>query len=543
MTFQKPSPGDLQRDPRRAASAAYDLVVVGGGIHGAAALLEAVRRGLSALLVERDDFGGATTWNSLHILHGGLRYLQSLDLRRFRESVGERRRQLTDFPDLVEPLPCLMPLYDPPRGGRLRRRLPFRAALAANEALSRERVLPPGRLLDVAETLRLCPGVDRTGLRGAALWYDAMVPDVSRLLIEMLRWAASCGAAALNYLEAEELRVERGRVAGIVARDRVSGERLEIAARAVLNCAGPWGRRLAGRFDRDLPSLAQPVLGFNLLLDRPAPSKTALAVAAPGPGTQTWFLLPWQGKLLAGTAYVPGEGAPGESGPAVAAIEHFLDQLNAALPGLGTQHGEVLRVHWGWLPAAPGAAAVPGSRPVIHDHGRRGRNGGPAGLVSLSGVKLTTARVLAERALATLFGRRVRPPVEERPVADPPLLLEGLARLAEDDPPAARSWLAAFAARQSVLELDDLLLRRTDWGSLPSRAALAEPLCRSLAPDLFPDREGRGEVRGEVRPAQATGSGVGWEGGAHTKEPSGDGPPHEPEGASLPLAAALGEHR
>src|SRR5689334_6547067 len=148
----------LARDPRTAAAGSYDLLVVGGGFYGAMLTLEAARRGLSVMLVERDDFGGATSWNSLRIVHGGLRYLQSLDLSRYRESVAERRWFLEHFPDLVEPLPCLMPLYDPPRGGWLRRPAAFRLAFAVDEALSRSQ---PGRIVDAAETLRLFPAADR----------------------------------------------------------------------------------------------------------------------------------------------------------------------------------------------------------------------------------------------------------------------------------------------------------------------------------------------------------------------------------------------
>ncbi|HET9229063.1 MAG TPA: FAD-dependent oxidoreductase, partial [Thermoanaerobaculia bacterium] len=153
----------IVRDPRGAASASYDLLVVGGGFYGTLLTLEAARRGLSVLLLERDDFGGATSWNSLRIVHGGLRYLQSLDFARYRESAAERRWFLETFPDLVEPLPCLMPLYDPPRGGRLRRPWAFHLALALSRA--------EGRVVDAAEAVRIFPDVDRAGLLGGALWY------------------------------------------------------------------------------------------------------------------------------------------------------------------------------------------------------------------------------------------------------------------------------------------------------------------------------------------------------------------------------------
>ena len=401
----------IGRDLEEAESRVWDLLVVGGGIYGATLALEAARRGLATLLVERGGFGGETTRNSLRIVHGGLRYLQSLDLPRFRESVAERRWFLSNFPELIEPLPCLMPLYDPPRGGTLRRPAVFRMALRINDLLSRERALPPGRLLSPAETVELFPAVDRAGLRGGALWHDAVVTDPRRLVVEILRRACRSGAAALDRIEALDLRGAEGRAAGIRAVDRESGRSLELQARTVANCAGPWcgevARRLDRRSDQKISGLFRPALAFNLFLDREPLSRAALAVASRGPGAQTWFLLPWEGKLLAGTAYAPvPRGSPGEEGPDEARIEGFLAALNAALPGFGIGRGEVLDVLWGRLPAVAEGDTALASRPVVFDHGA---TGGPEGLVSVSGVKLTTARAVAEKALEVLFRRGARP--------------------------------------------------------------------------------------------------------------------------------------
>jgi glycerol-3-phosphate dehydrogenase len=479
----------LGRDPRGAAASSYDLLVVGGGFYGAMLTLEAARRGLSVLLLERDDFGGATSWNNLRIVHGGLRYLQSLDLPRYRESVAERRWFLQHFPDLVEPLPCLMPLYDPPRGGRLRQPALFHLALVVDERLSAgrneelrpDREIPPGRLLDVPETAGLFPGVDRKGLVGAALWYDAVMPDSHRVLVEALRWARRCGARVLNYTEAVDLRVEGGRVAGLRAVDRETGRSLALRAGAVVNCAGPWGRLLAGRFDRDLPELFRPLLAFNVLLDREPLARVALATAGRGRRAQTWFLLPWKGRVLAGTFYVAAPGGSGPTGgPDEEHVEELLAALNEAIPGWDVRSSQVLRVFHGWLPAEADGSAVPAGHPVLHDHGSAG---GPRGLFSVSGVKLTTARAVAERTLARLFerrGERLPPPGWiGRPEADPPLPLDGFLALAARDREAARAHLQGLVERQSVVHLEDLLLRRTDWGMHPDGAAAAR-ICTAL---------------------------------------------------------------
>lgn len=385
----------IDRDLRAAASQTYDLLVVGGGIYGATLALEAAQRGLSTLVLERGEFGGETTANSLRIVHGGLRYLQTFDLARHRESVGERRWFLREFPDLIVPLPCLMPLYDPPRGGRLRRPEVFRAALAMDSFLSADRTLPPGRLLELEETAEFFPGVDRDGLRGAVLWHDAIALDPHRLVAEILSRACHAGVRALDHAEVEDLRVEEGSVRGLRVLDRSSGQRFEVRSDVVALCAGPWVQGLARRFDRNVPALFHPVLAFNLLLDREPLARGAVAVASREPGAQTWFLIPWQGKVLAGTAYAPsGEGGPGEE-----LVDGFLRDLNAALPGLDFRRQQVRQVLWGRIPATAKGSTTPASRPVIHDHGR---HGGPRGLVSVSGVKLTTARAVAEKVLRAL---------------------------------------------------------------------------------------------------------------------------------------------
>jgi glycerol-3-phosphate dehydrogenase len=503
--------GAIWRDRERAARTRFDLLIVGGGVYGIALALEASRRGLSALLVERDDYGGATSANSLRIVHGGLRYLQSFDLSRFRVSVAERRWFLRCFPDLVEPLPCVMPLYSPPRGGVLRRVSALRLALAGdtllergrNEGLRADRVLPRGRILGSAETAQFSPAIDREGLRGGILWYDATMPDSERLLIEMLRWAASCGAQALNYVTAERLLAEGGQATGAVLRDRLSGKAFEIRAGRVVNCAGPWARELAATFDRDLPALFTPLLAFNLLLDRPPLSEAALAVATRNRGAQTYFVVPWKEKVLAGTRYLPG---PAPSGPTEEQIQVFVDRLNAALPGLGLARGEVEAVRWGLLPAKRKGSVEPADHPVIHDHGARG---GPRGLVSVSGVKLTTARAVAERTLETLYGAALPAYTEagkSRPPARRPLPFEEIERLLAEDRSAATSHLLRLVRRESVVHLDDLLLRRTDWGR-----------------DLTPGSRGAAlasQVRDLLTAAEAL-------------------PGQEPEEPALPSAAAL----
>lgn len=488
----------IGRNPAAAARERYDVIIVGGGIYGVTLALEAARRGVRPLLLERGDFGGETSWNSLRIVHGGLRYLQSIDLRRFRESVEERSWMLREFPDLVSPLPCLLPLD----GRGLRRPAVLRAALLANDLLSRHRNdgLPPdrrlggGRVLSLDETLRVAPGVKRAGLCGAALWHDGAMPDSQRLIVEMLHWGAACGAVAINYCEAKVLLQQDGDVIGVGAIDREGARELELRAPLVVNCAGPWCEDVAGRFGGCAPSLFRPSLAFNLLLDRPPGSELALAVPLPGVSGGTYFLHPWKGLTLAGTHHAAWNGAQRDAAVEEPLIELFLDNLNRGLPGLGVRREEVLRVHRGLLPARREGTAELAVREVMVDHAACG---GPAGLFSVSGVKFTTARRVAENVLRAILARgdRALPAYGAlpRPRAGRPPEAAEFESEAERDPRAAALAVQRRIDAEAVVHLDDLILRRTDWGADPRRGRrIGATVARLLGWD---DARARDEVR------------------------------------------------
>jgi glycerol-3-phosphate dehydrogenase len=468
----------ISRDVDRAATSSHGLIVVGGGIYGVCVALEAARRGLHPLLVERDDFGGATSWSSLRIVHGGLRYLQKLDLYRFRQSIPERRWFQSVLPDLVRPLPCLMPLY----GNGLRKPWIFQIALRLNDRLSRRRNdglrddvrLGPGEVIGPAEVCELVPAVDRTGLRGGALWHDAYMLSSERVLIELLRWACGSGAIALNYVEAVALRIAAGRVCGVEALDRESGQSIELQAPVVIACGGPWSRSLSARFDRERPELIEPSLAFNLLVDRPAIADVAVAVAPKRPGASTYFVLPWKGRILAGTCHLPWDGGLDPIGPTEEQLIGLLDDLNAAIPGLGVERRHVMRVYAGIVPAVAAGSNHTANRAIVVDHGA---TGGPQGLVSVSGVKYTTARLEAQRTLRIAMGGSL-PPIDASVALSPPTDPGSRFLCLDDDTGPLPAAIARVIDEEAVLHVDDLLLRRMDLAVDGERALqLAAEVC------------------------------------------------------------------
>lgn len=483
--------GIIRRAPERAQSRRYDLIVIGGGIYGAMLALESARRGLKPLLLERADFGGETSFNSLRIVHGGLRYLQKLDLHRFKESVAERKWFLQTFPHIVKPLPCLMPLY----GKGMHRPSILRLALKLNDRLSAGRNhdipaanhLHDGSVIGDAETRRLFPDVSAVGLKGAAKWHDAVMLNSQRILIEVLRWACRLGADVLNYTEANDLVMAGSVVGGVNAVDCISGQTGRYRAPVVINAAGPWSRKMAGAFHKDIPTLFRPSLAWNLLIDRPALSDHALAVSPRQNKGHTYFLVPWQGKLFAGTGHVPIEWKPGMPvHPTDEQIVGFLADLNNAVPNLSLEPSDIIHVHAGLLPARRRGGAELTVREVIVDHGKQG---GPRGLYSVSGVKFTTARLVAEKTVRTFAPQRASYTPEGLALPEltryehrfkPILLSNGACGEREHLLDALRS----IVQDESVCRLEDVIFRRTALYENAEKAMdLAPDILRTMRPD------------------------------------------------------------
>jgi len=437
----------VKRELPALAGREHDLVVVGGGIYGAAAAWDAAQRGLSVALVERDDFGAGASWNSLKTIHGGMRYLQKADFGRLRQSARERRTLLAIAPALVRPLPFVVPTYG--HGGTGREALAL--GLLLNDALTRgrNRGLDPDRQILGARTVgpeeacRLVPGLPRRGLSGAALWHDAQAVSTERLTLAFVHAAAGAGALCANHAEAVGLLRAGGRIAGVAVRDTLGGGSFELRGRVVLNAAGPWVDDVLAL--SGLRRVRAPLLrARNVVLSRPAAVPCAVGGKSAG---RFLFVVPWQGVTLVGTSYEPAEA------PASDPLS-FLDEAAAAFPWAGLERRDVTLVHEGLVPGRGDAAGL-STRPRLHDH--EAEDGLP-GLVSVQGVKYTTARLLAEQAV-DLVARRLGRSVPPCRTAGTPL---PFARLLEG-PLAAR---AGTAVREEMAEtLADAVLRRLDLGT------------------------------------------------------------------------------
>jgi glycerol-3-phosphate dehydrogenase len=504
------------RDVEALARAKFDLLVIGGGIHGLFAAYDAATRGLSVALVERGDFGSGLSFNHQRTIHGGLRALQTGRLGKARQQIFERRTWARIAPHLVRPLPFLFGTY---RGTR-RSRWVVRCAFAAYDRLGRSRNrdvtpelhLPHCRLESRAATKKLFPGITEKGLSGGAVWYDYQAHHPDRLLWTVALAASGAGATLVNYVDALRPTKAAGRVTGATVRDVASGRELDVTATVTLIAAGSGLPSLADAFG--IGGAPPLVRAMNVLLDRPARD---LAIAATGASGHMLTAVPWRRHLLAGTYQSNAPVEASERDAPATAVDDFLVDLNSAFPALGAKRRDIRLVHHGLTPAV-----VSGGRtdllpePQITRHA----SSGVPGVISLVGVKFTTARSAAEKAIglaASEAGRTVgasRTATETLPFAEiadvegrlvealqhlglsfdrdivehlaswygteAPVVVEyaskrGAIDRITADSPVISGELAYATEYSSALRLADVVLRRTPLGAAghPGTAALA----------------------------------------------------------------------
>jgi glycerol-3-phosphate dehydrogenase len=400
------------RDVDRLTAQMFDVLVVGGGIYGLTIACDAAQRGLSVALVERDDFGSGASFNHLRTIHGGLRYLQTLDIRRARESIRERRTLARIAPQTMEPLPFAIPLYRSVIHGKLAMRAGF--LLDRIIAFDRNRGVPAplrlraGRIVSRHTAIQEFPGLRRQGLTGAAVWQDYVTTEADRLTCAWALGAAEHGAVLANHVEAIAPLMQGDRVAGVRAVDRTSGRELEISARIVVNATGAQIDQLVAPRD---PAQRMPMLkAMNLITSRDAGD---VALGGRSSNGRFLFLVPWRERAVFGTWESGQPCAPDDRGVNEAEVAAFVVELNQAFPSLDLKMADVTHVHRGVVPA------------IAHAHGRLTLQGREQistdrpGLVSVAGTKYTTARAVAERVTTSLLAALERPPVACRTAVTP----------------------------------------------------------------------------------------------------------------------------
>ena len=369
-----------------------DILIIGGGVTGASAAREAALRGLTVVLLEKDDFAAGTSSRSTKLLHGGVRYLASHEFNLVREACRERELMLTLAPHLCHVRPFIYLLYrGDPEGMWL-----LNAGLSLYDIFSGSPVKRHHRMLGRSWLLELEPRLRSDGLLGGGWYYDFLTDD-ARVTVDTLKGAVEAGARAGNYMEVTGLVLDRGRVAGAEVTDRITGETGTVRARQVINAAGPWVDRV--RFlERGVGErLLRPTKGVHVVVrKRDYPLHHAVFLRSPRDQRVVWPIPAIDEEYVyIGTTDTDYEGSLDHVTATAEDVEYLLEAANFAIPDAHLGPEQVVATWAGLRPlvkpeGSMAASAVSREHQILTS---------PAGLLTIAGGKLTTARVMGVQVI------------------------------------------------------------------------------------------------------------------------------------------------
>jgi len=465
----------------------WDVIVVGGGIIGAGVLREAARRGLKALLIEQRDFAWGTSSRSSKMVHGGLRYIAQGHIKLTKHSVQERERLLREAPGLVE----RMGNYFLLRKGQFPGRLAMGSALTIYDKLAG---IKDHRYVNKKAVEQHFPGIQSQDLKGACYYTDTAVDD-ARLVLRVLQEAIQAGGQALNYVKAKKLIKEssigKDQISGLVVEDVESGEQIQLNAPVVVNATGAWADRLRSEVINE--KRIRPLRGSHIVFsNKQLPIEDTLILFHPK-DKRPVFIFSWEGATLVGTTDLDHqENLDQEACITNEEVEYLLDVVAVNFPESKLSREDIISSYSGVRPVI-GSEKNKDPSKERRDHAVWAEKG----LVTVSGGKLTTFRLIALDALnaALPWLNKVKPNGSEDNIFNTP-------DIPKDTKVTNANWLRRITGRygcnagplleyagygeqnliketlfclaecrwaakhESVVHLDDLLLRRTRLGLL-----------------------------------------------------------------------------
>jgi glycerol-3-phosphate dehydrogenase len=406
----------------RMATEVFDVLVIGGGITGMGVALDASARGYSVALVEKGDFGGATSSKSTKLVHGGIRYLPQFDFALVHEALVERGMLLRNAPFLVQPLAFVLPLYEdakkplgvpitPPGGVGLGLMIDF--GLYLYDTLAGGRGFARHRRISVEQALTLAPTLRGEGLKEAFIYYDGQTND-TRLVVATLRTATRFGAAITNYTEVTGFEKRDGMLTAAHVRDSIGGRDLTIRARHIVNAAGVFAERIAALTGDESKVSLEPSKGVHLVVARERIGMGDTGVVLPETEDgRILFVLPWEDRALIGTTDT-GSGDLDHPEATPEDIDYLIRHVNRYL-NVNLTRDDLIGVYAGYRPLVRSrekpAANLSRTHVVLQEDN---------GMVTIVGGKLTTYRRMAQDTVDVLAQRDAMPithPTEKLPLS------------------------------------------------------------------------------------------------------------------------------
>ncbi|MCA9398108.1 MAG: glycerol-3-phosphate dehydrogenase [Candidatus Omnitrophica bacterium] len=432
------------RDIERMAHGEYDLLVIGGGINGAAVANMAALNGLRVVLVEKGDFASGTSSKSTKLIHGGLRYLENLEFDLVRESLLERAIQLKSAPHFVRPLGFVIPVYK----GDKRPLWMVRLGVFLYDLLCGRHKIAPHKLLTPEKVASIIPDISSENLIGGVMYYDAQMDD-ARLCLENILNAENNGAHIANYMEVKTFIVENGRTVGVEAVDRISQKRVSIRASHVVCCAGPWTNVFMAKERSRSPMAVRTTKGVHIIYKGLfSPEAMFLTVKK---DRRLFFIIPWGGNSLIGTTDTDYQGSPDNVSVSDEDVEYLLKEVQRYFPKKKVRRENVITTFAGLRPlvSQPGRPSKVSRKHVIKES--------YSGVVYVMGGKYTTYRKIAEDVVTKVKGGKLIDTRDKWPLyggGRVELLPEDIARKYEMPLDVVDHLIATYGTRyKDVLEM------------------------------------------------------------------------------------------
>jgi len=384
---------ELSPDQRDAAITSlahdeFDILIIGGGVTGAGAVLDAASRGLKVALVEARDIASGTSSRSSKLIHGGLRYLEQYDFKLVREALHERELMVSTLsPHLVKPVGFLYPLHE-----KLKERTYVGAGLALYDVLRGfQRALPWHKHMSQKKIAEIAPSLRQDIVTGAVKYYDAQVDD-ARHTMTIIRTARRHGATIATRVEVDQLIRNGKKVIGAEVIDTVTGKKIKVSAKAVVMCAGIWSDEMHAKFGIKPGYGVTMSKGVHIVVPGSAiKSDTGIILKT---SISVLFLIPWGDKWIVGTTDTPYDGDRAHPHATSEDVQYILDQANKVLePQL--RRDEIIGVYAGLRPLVANAKDSTTTK-LSREHTS---DRSAPGFVSIAGGKYTTYRVMGKDAI------------------------------------------------------------------------------------------------------------------------------------------------
>lgn len=395
----------------------FDLIVIGSGIVGAGIAQDAASRGLSVIIIDKDDFASGTSSRTTKLIHGGLRYLERLQLRLTWQLCQERTLLEHLAPHLVRDFSFVLPLTK----GDFVRQLKWTLGLTIYDLLSlNESGCQPHKRLSRKAVLEAAPALSNNDIVGGLSFHDAITDD-SRLVLSVLKSACTNGALAVNYLEATGFGIEHGRIRTIDCHDRLRGQKITLRCKACINATGVWADQVTSLVDNTWGRRVLPAKGIHIMLPQSA-FETNTALFLPAFDNRYVFVIPWQRAIMIGTTDTPYNGNLNEPLANTNEIDYLLHVVNEYNGRRRLNRSDVIAT-WAGLRPLVERKKLHETTPITPEGGSRSSNNqaispsskylsreqelfeAAGGMIVVVGGKLTNYRIIANQVLDKVLSK------------------------------------------------------------------------------------------------------------------------------------------